>query len=261
MQDRYVGDVGDYGKYGLLRSLCGGDELGKALRLGVLWYRFDGTETLTANDGSHTAYLLNPSRNERLLPTCDPDLFQKMKRLVAGNTRSISAVEASGTLPADTLFFNAGLNFDQTPSGERPAKRRSWLDAGLRQVKQADVVFADPDNGLEVPSRNRLSKMGPKHAYYDDLRRVGSEARASLSYHHIGRNSDAGEQIANRCMELHRELSGAEPIALRFRRRSPRVYFVLPKPEHANRLKARIEALLASPWGRSYPPHFELAAY
>ena len=36
MQDRYVGDVGDYGKYGLLRSLCGGDELGKALRLGVL---------------------------------------------------------------------------------------------------------------------------------------------------------------------------------------------------------------------------------
>ena len=30
MQDRYVADVGDFGKYGLLRSLCGGDELGKA---------------------------------------------------------------------------------------------------------------------------------------------------------------------------------------------------------------------------------------
>ena len=36
MQDRYVGDVGDYGKYGLLRSLCRGDEHGVALRLGVL---------------------------------------------------------------------------------------------------------------------------------------------------------------------------------------------------------------------------------
>ena len=34
MQDRYVGDVGDFGKYGLLRSLCRGDEHGAALRLG-----------------------------------------------------------------------------------------------------------------------------------------------------------------------------------------------------------------------------------
>ena len=31
MQDRYVGDVGDFGKYGLLRSLCRGDEHGAAI--------------------------------------------------------------------------------------------------------------------------------------------------------------------------------------------------------------------------------------
>ena len=49
MQDRYVGDVGDFGKYGLLGSLCGKDEYGAALRLGVLWYRFDGKDT--SNDG------------------------------------------------------------------------------------------------------------------------------------------------------------------------------------------------------------------
>ena len=42
MQDCYVGDIGDFGKYGLLRSLCGGDDYGPALRLGVLWYKFDG---------------------------------------------------------------------------------------------------------------------------------------------------------------------------------------------------------------------------
>ena len=33
MQDRYVGDIGDFGKYGLLRALCGRD-----LYLGVVWY-------------------------------------------------------------------------------------------------------------------------------------------------------------------------------------------------------------------------------
>lgn len=33
MQDRYVGDIGDFGKYGLLRALCAHD-----LSLGVVWY-------------------------------------------------------------------------------------------------------------------------------------------------------------------------------------------------------------------------------
>ena len=49
MQDRYVGDVGDFGKYGLLRSLCRGDEHGAAFRLGVLWYRFDGDASAATN--------------------------------------------------------------------------------------------------------------------------------------------------------------------------------------------------------------------
>ena len=55
MQDRYAGDIGDFGKYGLLRALCGEDGHGPALRLGVLWYRV--LEAEENNDGRHTAYL------------------------------------------------------------------------------------------------------------------------------------------------------------------------------------------------------------
>jgi hypothetical protein len=50
MQDRYVGDVGDFAKYALLRRLCGqpGE---RAIRLGVVWCLFPD-ESLT-NDGRH----------------------------------------------------------------------------------------------------------------------------------------------------------------------------------------------------------------
>ena len=101
MQDRYVGDVGDFGKYGLLRSLCRGDEHGAALRLGVLWYGFDGDDSAATNDGRHTDYLFVPSRHERLLRQCDPDLSEKMLHLV-NNDRLVAAVEANHVLPADT---------------------------------------------------------------------------------------------------------------------------------------------------------------
>ena len=261
MQDRYVGDVGDFGKYGLLRFLCRRDEHGVALRLGVLWYRFDGDDSNAANDGRHTDYLFAPSRQERPLRECDPDLFEKMFHLVK-NDRSIAAVEASHVLPRDTVFFSEGLGFSGTTPGERSAKRQEWLNAGLSQVKKAKVVFFDPDNGLQVPSRNSRSLMGPKYVYYDDLQSCWKRGQSVIVYHHLGRTSrgrkaDAGEQIKSKCRELRQKLSGAEPMAIRYRRRSPRVYFVIPSPEHEIRLEARINAFLDTPWSAGSPPHFE----
>lgn len=256
MQDRYVGDVGDFGKYGLLRSLCRGDEGGAPLRLGVLWYRFDGDDSTAPNDGRHTDYLSQPSRHERCLRRCDPELFDTMLNLVS-NDRSIAAVEASGALPADTEFFSEGLSFMETPPEERDGKRRRWLKAGLRQVKEAEVVFFDPDNGLETPSNISTSPKGPKYVYYDDLQPCWERGQSLVVYHHIARNASAVQQIRGRCRELRQKLSGAEPIAIRFRRRTPRVYFVLARPEHAGRLKYRIDGLLDSSWGEGSPPHFE----
>ena len=257
MQDRYVGDVGDFGKYGLLRSLCGADGYGPALRLGVLWYKFDGKDT--SNDGGHIEYICNPSPAELHLRECDRDLYGKMRRLVVGKRRLVTALEASGALPAATAFFNEGLNFDQTPRVERDEKRRKWFDDGLRKVEQAEVVFTDPDNGIEALDTRQLSRTGPKYVYYDDLHSCWKRGQSLVVYHHIGRKGDAETQIASRCKDLRLHVSESEPIAIRFRRRSSRVYFVLPRPEHANRLTARIRAFLASPWGGASPPHFEQA--
>jgi hypothetical protein len=50
MQDRYFGDVGDLGKYGLLRALSGLNEEPQ-LRLGVVWYLFPDESHNT--DGKH----------------------------------------------------------------------------------------------------------------------------------------------------------------------------------------------------------------
>ena len=185
MQDRYVGDVGDFGKYGLLRWLCYEDEHGLALRLGVLWYRFDRSDN--SNDGGHTQYICKPSRAELHLRQCDTELYEKMEWMVKGNKRSIAAVEASRALPAGTLFFNSVLNLGQAASKDEA--RRNWITAGLRTVENADVVFADPDNGLEVPSYSPWSTEGLKYTYYDDLRPIWERGQSIVVYHHLGRRA------------------------------------------------------------------------
>ena len=49
MQNRYVGDIGDYGKYSLLKALAGSD-----LSLGILWYLNEAEEE--NGDGRYTTY-------------------------------------------------------------------------------------------------------------------------------------------------------------------------------------------------------------
>ena len=224
MQDRYAGDVGDFGKYGLLRRLCGPDKHGPTLRLGVLWYRF---EDATPGDGRYVSYLESPRAQE--YRSCDPDLFQQMRAIVHGE-RSIAAVETSGALPPGTAFFGHKLAFGRNePRTSRALKRREWLEAGLRALAHADLVFADPDNGLEIPSVGRLRAKGPKYVYYDDLRECWARGQSLVVYQHIARTGTAEDQIAAQLTALHKHLEGAKgTLTLRWRRFTSRVYFVGP---------------------------------
>ena len=84
MQDRYVGDVGDYLKLGLLRWLTNATP---ALRLGVVWYRTPNEEHNA--DGKHIAYLRSDHSAARTLRPLDPDLYDRLSSLVADGRRTV----------------------------------------------------------------------------------------------------------------------------------------------------------------------------
>ena len=71
VQHRYVGDVGDFLTYGLLRVLS---DAGIG-RLGVIWYLV-ADETHNA-DGRHVTYLAPGNRIGQQLRDCDPSLFDR----------------------------------------------------------------------------------------------------------------------------------------------------------------------------------------
>ena len=230
MQDRYAGDIGDFGKYGLLRALCGEDEHGPALRLGVLWYAFEGDKEQSPGDGRHTSYV--HSERGGSFEECDPGLFTIMRTIVCRGTRSIAEIEKSGALPHDTRYFSCPLTFRaMKPGNPRALKRRTWLAAARHAVEGAALVFADPDNGLETPSVGQLTAKGPKYVYYKDLEFLQDGERSTVVYHHLGRQKHE-QQITRRLGELRERFDTArEAFALRYRRGTARAYFVLPAPK------------------------------
>ena len=258
MQNRYVGDIGDFGKYGLLRALSG---LGTAatadqqLRLGVVWYLYPD-ESHNA-DGKYTGYLDATPTNHSRFRACDPPLYDALKRLVVAGDRNIAAVRRCGILPDDTAFHESSLSYPPRMSrGERQATRDNWLAGALQATAGADVVFVDPDNGISETA-DPLRKNGPKYVFIDDLRPFVRRSQSLVIYHHLGRQGTAEQQIERWSECLRQSLNlPSPPRSVRYRRGTARVYFLLSHPQHEPISEKNLSVFLGSPWRE----HFQLPA-
>ncbi len=267
MQDRYTGDVGDFGKYGLLRHLSGlrNTDTEPQLQLGVVWYRPDPATVeseLSNDDGKFIAYL-RPDQKPRFHP-CDPTLYKVLREIVRSDDvqqgdRRVEAVEDSGVLGDNTQFHGVYVPGPATQArGEtRADPRRAWTEEALRATEGCEIVFLDPDNGLEPPSVAIRHKAAIKYAYLEEVKQWFARGQSVVIYHHLGRSGGTHEaQIADWRNRLQERLNPADIFAVRFHRSNSRAFFVLAAETHKDILRRRADALLQSPWGEGKDPHF-----
>lgn len=259
MQNRYVGDVGDFGKYGLLRALCGTTESqsGADFKLGVVWYLVPD-ESHNA-DGKHVRYLSPTPANLAGFRACDPPLYDSLRRIIASGVRQVGAIQRQRVLPDGTVFYDRPLNFRAgtstlLPKQARCTLREEWLAGALTATAACDLVFVDPDNGLEV-GVPAFDRRGPKYVLYEELKPYVQRGQSVVVYHHTCRRGNAKEQVAMRLRDLKATLRAeTQPFALLYHRGSSRAFLVLPTVAHREALLARTRRFLSGPWAR----HFEL---
>ena len=224
MQDRYTGDVGDFGKYGLLRALAGvHPREDPPLQLGIVWYAVpDG-----GRDGDHRSYLDKPQEYK----DCDPVLFTRM--LAVQNTRAIAAVPRLGIFPGETRYFE-----EYVPQ----IGRADWYSRAMTQTQNCDLIFLDPDNGLRESDRP-----SPKHVLVDEVGPFVERGQSVILYHHPGRHTTHDAQITELRQRLGERFK-REVIGLRYRRGTSRAFVIIPAPSHEPLLRHRLAAFRASPW-------------
>ncbi len=251
MQNRYTGDIGDFGKYGLLRELCGPPQ---KLRLGVVWYLFP--DESHNSDGKHTGYLDGSPGNRARFRNCDAPLYDTLRRLVQdGKGRRVAGIRESGLLPDGTVYHEPELSYPPGASRHsRQATRRDWLSAALEATAGADVVFLDPDNGISETA-DPLGKNGPKFVFMEELREFAGRDRSMVIYHHQGRRGTAVQQINHLAGQLQSELDlPRRPWALWYHRGTARVYFIVPRKRHEPILEDRLARFLNGPWRDHFEP-------
>lgn len=256
MQNRYVGDVGDFGKYGLLRLLCGNKGVygtDVSLRLAVVWCLHPDEDH--NSDGKYVGYLSESSVNDKFFRSCDPELYDALRRIVASGGRRVGSVADAGILPEDTIYYDRVLYYPkETGKRRREFMHSDWIDGALAETLGADVIFVDPDNGIFNGPRNwRLA--APKYTFVEDLREFVRRGQSLVIYHHLSRQGTAVQQIHRLAERIRTELGLARPPwGLWYHRGSARCYFVIAQDLHAARLAKGIDRLLDSGWSG----HFEM---
>lgn len=233
MRHNFVNDIGDYAKYALLRALCASGQ--PTLRLGVIWYLTQHAES--NNDGRKRAHLVTAGWDY-----LDSDLLARMRRIENGlqnqDQLNVSLIEASGILPPSTAYFSEPIPRVLGTPRQRMSARAAWFEDARKAMAHCDLVFLDPDNGLEVRSAPITSPLSSKYATVAEIATLLETGAGVVLYQH-GSRTPWHVQRARVCAQIaagtERELTIR---SLRFGAFGARAFFCITSNQ---RLSAAVE--------------------
>jgi hypothetical protein len=169
MKNQYFGDINDYKKYSLLRILGGHGQI----RTTVCWVL---TKDDNRSDGSRIKYLEKPEQWQNY----DPVVFKYLRySVLKKGMRDVSMIERDYILP--------NCSFYREYIGDDSSSREKYFNKFYSFSKGTDLIFFDPDNGLEVNSVPRGKKGSSKYVYWDEIRTSYEAGHSVLIYQHFPR--------------------------------------------------------------------------
>ena len=241
MKNQYVGDIGDYGKYGLLRFLGL-----HGITVGINWYLTGRDET---GNGAITGYLNSPGQKE-----CDPVVFSALERIVktySQDERRVQMIQDENLIPA-AIYYSDEVNLQDKNPKDRVYLRRFWYNRSIIALKNAELIFADPDNGISYHETSR-SKKGEKYVFPEEIAGYYYRGKDVVFYCHKGRrNEDKWRQAV---VSIAVFIPEAKVYDLAFYGGPRRSYIFVVHPENAERYRELLNEFVTGPWKKRFPYH------
>ncbi len=254
MQNRYVADIGDFGKYGLLNFISSKTKL----KLGVNWYLSEPTDKekqKQSGDGKFIDYLLFGTKHDKGKTTkkyvhkiidTDEKLYKNLQRIIIdwldkkGN-RTVIRIEDNEILPKRTIYFKELLN---------NTNRTNWLGNSIKNLSECKIVFFDPDNGID----SKVEDKSQKHIYLDEIEAYYKNGQSLVIYQHANRNNKFNGVINKKNAELINALNikKTQINCLRYKRGTARAYFIIMQQEHYDSITKATNAFLETKWGEHF---------
>ncbi len=237
MKNQYVCDIGDFGKYALLRVFA---EAG--IKIGVNWYL---TEDDGSTDGKYKDYLQKGD-----LRHYSRDLFDELKKIVEKKEKTIIDIEKAHIIPG-ACYYSDILKPIGNPA-ERIEWRRKWFEKGMELLNDSDLIFADPDNGL-LQSDDASDKNAEKYVLPGEVEEMFRAGKNVVYYCHKGRRKEnAWREYLSIMFE---KIKDAKPAVLTYHKGTQRSYVFLIHKKDYKRYRKIIDGFL-SRWYRLFSEEY-----
>lgn len=231
MKNQYVGDVGDYGKYGLLRYLAN-----HGVRIGVNWYL---TENDTSNDGRFTNYLEKPAERKY-----DPDLYDALKEIAFLRDKSVQMVEEADLMPG-AVYYHEVLKCASDKPKVREINRILWFNNSKMMLGDAELIFADPDNGL-TENKTAKTKDSEKYVLPWEIEAYYKSGKNVVYYCHKGRRKWEAWEEAKLTMKKH--LPDAQILVMTYHKGTQRSYIFVIHPDDYQKFVKLLSGFERTAW-------------
>jgi len=229
MKNQYFGDVNDYRKYGLLRVITNHG----LIKAAVCWML---TPDDCSSDGKFTTYLKEAEKWRQY----DPDLFDDLKNITINkNVRGIS--EAKENQIISSAYFYPFLIPDDLQD------RKKYFESFFKEAQGYDLIFFDPDNGIEVKSKPCGRKDSSKYLYWREIKDAFSAGHSLLIYQHFPRiKRDQFIQL------ISQNLANTIDVQQIYSFRTTNVLFLLAcQPQHTALFQKTIQKIKIK-WGTEF---------
>lgn len=237
MQNRYSGDIGDFSKLGLLRSLRSTN-----IPIGINWYLVpDETHN---SDGRHVKYLEKDDFRK-----CDEDLWKELGQIVREGMRNVQSLQSEQILPA--AHYSEILDLTGKKKLERVEIRREWHEKAMKRLSNSGIICTDPDNGLIVPSAVGTIREN-KFILSEEIKSYYLQGSSVIYYQHKARKLDPFYVEQHRNLLKAPEFDGASALILKFVTTSQRYYCFAIQPDHKGLIMEAINKMLETEWGKHF---------
>ena len=237
MQDRYAGDIGDFGKIGLLKALQA-----QGLSIGVNWYLVEPMDTERKADGTYKQedgkYLI-PEK----LQVCDASLAEQLTKIAKSDHRSIRSLE-QGNFILNARYYSEPVSV---------AGREEWHKKALDLLNDLDIVFVDPDNGMLVKSVGKKSVKSVKYTFYEEVRDYVRRGQSVLIYNHRSRKQET-QYFHEICYKLQEAtgITETDILKITFPKCSVRDYLAVPASmDQREKIETAFTAMERGVWGEN----------
>lgn len=236
MQNKYVGDVKDFGKFGLLRCIA---PIG--CHIGVNWY-LSATKP-NKIDRRHIGYLVSPR-----FKGCDDALLQMLEAVVDSGERDVAQLELRTPLVGAT-YYQVPL---PSPREVGTDYRSIWHENAKCALAGCDIIYLDTQHGLMMDDGPFDSVVSTKCVTEQELTEYYSAGKSVLFHQQRGRFGSESQMERIRLLSASDELSNAHLAGMTFRH-SPLLDFIFVlQPKHAAEVEAAIDSFLQSRWQRHF---------